>query len=302
HVLKAPPFRSGAGFATERLEQFSDGLLQPSPGLPGRVVQTLDDDPPGDFPFFESFEELGIVAERPAAVRLTVGAEDVGMGEDAVAAEHLAVVDRGHPNGANAVERPLTQREIIDVRRGWPAMLHVDEARIVQVIAQAGMGLEPAAVRQVHGVRGDVINGGATVGVRGRIRAGAPLRRLRGRRRGQPRPGYPPAAAAASGGRVTAGRRRGPRGAVSAAPSAGNSARVWPSPASAASGANGSAAPRKRSLNEAKRSNGRPPALEATPLSKLARRTNPLFFAASGATGAQGSNRWEGVLRTIETP
>ena len=86
----------------------------------------------------------------------------------------------------------LAQRQIIDVRRRRPAHAHMDEARIVHLVAQAGMGLELLPVRQIDRAGGDVIDGGAAVGTGQRhpvllascaaqrtSRSAAPARRLR---------------------------------------------------------------------------------------------------------------------------
>ena len=56
------------------------------------------------------------------------------------------------------------KREIVDVRRRRPAHAHFDVTRVVQLVAQPGMRLEPLAVRQIDGVRGDVVDRRAAVG------------------------------------------------------------------------------------------------------------------------------------------
>src|SRR5262245_21378032 len=52
----------------------------------------------------------------------------------------------------------LAQSEIIDVRRRCPLHPHVHMTRIVHEVAKAGMGLQPAATRQVHSTRRDVVD------------------------------------------------------------------------------------------------------------------------------------------------
>ena len=129
----------------------------------GRAVQPLDHGEPGDFTPEVSVEELVVVVEGHAAVRLAVGAQHVGVGENAGAAVHPAVVDRVEADGANAVKQPLAQGERIDVRRRRALHPHVHVAGIVHHGAEAGMGLEPPATRQVDGTRGDVVDRGAAV-------------------------------------------------------------------------------------------------------------------------------------------
>src|SRR5437764_4185291 len=85
------------------------------------------------------------------------------MGKDAVATVHPAVVDRIEPDGANPVKYSLAQSEIIDIRWRCPAHPQMRMAWIVHEAAKAGMGLEPAAARQINGMRRDVIDRGAAV-------------------------------------------------------------------------------------------------------------------------------------------
>src|SRR5262245_56602408 len=56
------------------------------------------------------------------------------------------------------MKQTLAQREIIDVRRRCPLHPHVHMARIVHEIAKARMGLQPAATRQVHSTRRDIVD------------------------------------------------------------------------------------------------------------------------------------------------
>src|SRR5262249_33329622 len=84
-------------------------------------------------------------------------------GEDAVAAVHPAAVDGIETDGANAMKQSLAQSEIVHVR--WRCSPHpqLHVARTVHVGAEAGMGLEAAAARQVDHTRGDVVDRGAAV-------------------------------------------------------------------------------------------------------------------------------------------
>src|SRR5262249_1705440 len=56
------------------------------------------------------------------------------------------------------MKQSLAQGEIIDVRRRCPLHPHVHMARIVHEIAKARMGLQPAAARQVHSTRRDIVD------------------------------------------------------------------------------------------------------------------------------------------------
>src|ERR1700674_5512124 len=87
------------------------------------------------------------------------------MRKHAVAAKHTVAADRIEANGPNVVEKPLSQREIIDIRWRWPSILNADVARIVQLITEPRMRLQPVPVWQIDGMRRDVINRGAAVGI-----------------------------------------------------------------------------------------------------------------------------------------
>src|ERR1700694_2682468 len=78
----------------------------------GRIREMLDHDEAIDVAAQERVEERRVVVERHAAVGLAVRTQHVGMRQDAVAAVHLAAVDRIEPDGANAVEDPLAQFEL----------------------------------------------------------------------------------------------------------------------------------------------------------------------------------------------
>src|SRR6185503_10071808 len=94
------------------------------------------------------------------------------MRQYAVAAIHLGAVARNEPDGANTVEEVLAQPEVINVWWSRPGGPQMHGARIVHVAAQAGMGLKPASVWQIHGARCDVVNRGAAgidIGGRDRI-------------------------------------------------------------------------------------------------------------------------------------
>src|SRR5262249_21228063 len=98
--------------AIRRLKHVFDLLRQLSRGEPeGRAVETLDHGDARNFASEVSVQELGIVAERDASVRLAVRAQHVGVGEDAVAAVHPAAVDGIEADGANAMKQSLAQSE-----------------------------------------------------------------------------------------------------------------------------------------------------------------------------------------------
>src|SRR5262249_11459894 len=71
---------------------------------------------------------------------------------------HFAVVNGVETNGLNSMKQLLAQRERVDVRRRWPPHPHVHMARIVHEVAKAGMGLQPATIRQGHSTRRDVVD------------------------------------------------------------------------------------------------------------------------------------------------
>src|SRR5258708_8372427 len=150
--------------AIRRLPQVFDWLRQLSCSEPARrAVKPLDHGEASNLAFEEGVEELGIVAEGHAAVRLAIRAEHVGVGEDAGATIHPAAIDGVEADGANAVKHSLAQSEVVEIRRRCPVHPHVHVARIVHEAAEAGMGLEAAAPRQVHGTRRDVVDRGAAV-------------------------------------------------------------------------------------------------------------------------------------------
>src|SRR5437867_6632714 len=57
----------------------------------------------------------------------------------------------------------LAQSEIVTIRRRWPPHLLVHMAGMVHEAAKAGMGLQPAAARQIDGMCRDVVDRGAAV-------------------------------------------------------------------------------------------------------------------------------------------
>src|SRR5262249_1838592 len=147
-----------------RPQQIFDLPWQLSGSEPGwRRVEMLDHGEARDFASQVRVEEFGIVAERHASIRLAVRAQHVGMGEDARTTVHPAAIDRVEPDGANAMKQSLAQREIVDIRRRRSPHPQIDMARIVDVGAEAGMSLEPPAVRQVYDTRGDVVDRGTAV-------------------------------------------------------------------------------------------------------------------------------------------
>jgi hypothetical protein len=89
--------------AVGRPQEVLDGARELSGVEPaGRAVQPLDHGEPGDFTPEVSVEKLFVVLEGHAGVRLAIGAQHVGVGENAGAAVHPAVVDRVEADGANA--------------------------------------------------------------------------------------------------------------------------------------------------------------------------------------------------------
>jgi len=64
----------------------------------------IDHDQPVDLPPQKGIEERGVVLEGHAAVRPTVRAEHVRMGEHARAPKHFSLVDGDESDGANTVE------------------------------------------------------------------------------------------------------------------------------------------------------------------------------------------------------
>ena len=80
-------------------------------------------------------QELLIILEGHASIRLAVRATHVGMRKHTSSTEHLVVVDRIKANGPNAVERLRSQCKVIDIRRCRTAHPEVDIARIVQLVA-----------------------------------------------------------------------------------------------------------------------------------------------------------------------
>src|SRR5262249_37341717 len=61
------------------------------------------------------------------------------------------------------MKQSLAQSEIIDVRRRCPLHPHVHMAGIVHEIAEAGMGFQPEAIRQVHSTCRDIVDRCAAV-------------------------------------------------------------------------------------------------------------------------------------------
>jgi hypothetical protein len=75
----------------------------------GQVFKTLDNDEAGDLALEEGVQELGIVPEDHASVRLAARTVHVGMGKHAGATVHPAAVDGSEADGANPVEQSLAQ-------------------------------------------------------------------------------------------------------------------------------------------------------------------------------------------------
>src|SRR4051794_3684157 len=105
----------------------------------------LDHDHASDLAFEEGVQELRIIAEGDASVRVALRAEQVGVGQDAAAAVHPALVYRREAQRATSVKPPLAQGELVDVRRRRPTHSDMGVVRIVPKVANAGMGFELAA-------------------------------------------------------------------------------------------------------------------------------------------------------------
>src|SRR5580692_11980081 len=82
-------------------------------GAPGRVPQMRHHDEAIDLTLEIGVQEGGVILEGHASVRLTVGAQHVGMRQDAVAAVHAVAPDRIEPYRPNLVEELSAQCEII---------------------------------------------------------------------------------------------------------------------------------------------------------------------------------------------
>ena len=101
-------------------------------------------------------QERVVIPERDAAVGIAVGAEHVGVRQQAAAAEdRLLAADRFQPQRRHAVKQRLARLEFVDMRRRGAAHPDLDEARIVELGAEARMRFQLAAVGQVDRVRGD---------------------------------------------------------------------------------------------------------------------------------------------------
>src|SRR2546430_16819977 len=61
------------------------------------------------------------------------------------------------------MKQSLAQSEIINVRRRCALHPHVHMSRIVHEVAKAGMGLQPAAIRQIHSTCRDIVDRRAAV-------------------------------------------------------------------------------------------------------------------------------------------
>src|SRR5215467_10830140 len=103
-------------------EKVFNELWNPSRGCLGarRGRKVLDDHKAVDLSPQVGVEEGGVVAEGHASVRLAVGAEQVGMCKQSIAAKHIAVADWNKANGTNAMERLLAHYEFVAIRRRGP--------------------------------------------------------------------------------------------------------------------------------------------------------------------------------------
>ena len=74
------------------------------------------------------------------------------------AIEGEACPDRVQPQSLNPMKYRFAQRELIDARRRRAMIALVHETRVVDPIAKARMGFETHAVRQINGMRRDVVD------------------------------------------------------------------------------------------------------------------------------------------------
>jgi hypothetical protein len=73
-------------------------------GAPRCVAKLRHDDKAVNVAAQEGLQELGIIPEGHASIRLAVWTQHVSMRQHAFASEHFTVVDRIEADGANAVE------------------------------------------------------------------------------------------------------------------------------------------------------------------------------------------------------
>src|SRR6516165_8824865 len=121
------------------------------------------DEEAGDPAAPKGLKKPRIVLEGDASVRVAARAKHVTMSEHARAAEHIAVPNRLEAQCRNTMEQPSSQLEIIGMRWSCPTISFVDIARIIEPVAQAGMGLQTIPVGHIDGVRLDIIQSSAAV-------------------------------------------------------------------------------------------------------------------------------------------
>ena len=80
------------------------------------------------------------------------------MRKDAVAIEHVPIAHGREANRLHAMEQRFPKLQRVGVRRRRAAVFLVHVTGIVHQTAQAGMGFEPLAARQVNGLGRDVVN------------------------------------------------------------------------------------------------------------------------------------------------
>ena len=88
-----------------------------------RFLELRNNKEPVDLPSPKGFQEFGIILQGDASIRLTIGAEHIGMRKHAVAPVHFSAVDRIEPNSLNAVKKLFSQSEMIDVWWSWSSTL-----------------------------------------------------------------------------------------------------------------------------------------------------------------------------------
>ena len=88
------------------------------------------------------------------------------VGKDAIAPEHIAVADWDQPNGADAMEEALTQRQPVGVGRRWTFVLYFHITRIVHVTAETRVRFEFSSVGQIHRLGTNVVDGGSVLAIR----------------------------------------------------------------------------------------------------------------------------------------
>ena len=155
--------------------------LEPGAGL--RTHRTGEDPSPLcdncealDPSALEGAQEDVVVLERHAAVGIAVRTQHVGMRQQPNAIEGKPSADRVQTQSLNPMKDRFAQRELINAGRRRAVIALVHETGIVDPIAKARMGFQTHTVRQIHGMRRDVVDRGRLVVTRSRSCRAAPIR------------------------------------------------------------------------------------------------------------------------------